>query len=146
MRGMLRWIAVGLAGMAAMAVWVLMRPAPEAPGAAGALPVPSGQVVTYLDTIQAAPGPEGLTIRFRFIAPAIARDGGTVTAEAAQEDMEWLCQNYALSRLPTTGPVPEQVVISLSDRPVEFGAPAPEATQLFVAFSVEDATCYWEAF
>ena len=143
---MLRWIIAGFAGMAAVAIWMLFRPVPEAPVATGGLPVPSGQVVTYLDTIQTAHGSQGLTIRFRFVAPAIARAGGTVTAEAAQEDMEWLCQHYALPRLPRTGPVPEQVVISLSDRPVEFGAPAPEATQFFEAFSVEDATCYWEAF
>ena len=143
---MLRWIVTGIGCLAALAVWALMRPEPEAEKGAGTLPVPSGQAVTHLDTVQAVPGPEGLTIRFRFLAPAIAREGGTVSAEAAQEDMEWLCQNYALPRLPLTGPVPEQVVISLSDRPVEFGAPAPEATQFFEAFRVEENTCHWEAF
>jgi hypothetical protein len=143
---MLRWIAVGSAGAVALAAWVFVRPEPSAPAAQGGLAVPSGQAVTFLDTIHAVPGPEGLTVRFRFVAPAIAREGGTVTAEAAQRDMEWLCQNYAVPRLPTTGPVPEQVVISLSDRPVEFGAPAPEATQFFEAYRIEDGTCHWEAF
>ncbi len=143
---MLRWIVAGTCCLAALAVWALMRPAPEVDNGTGTLPVPSGQVVTHLDTVQAVPGTEGLTIRFRFVAPAIAREGGDVSAEAAQEDMTWLCQNYALPRLPVTGPVPAQIVISLSDRPVEFGAPAPEATQFFEAFRVEDDTCYWEPF
>ncbi|MGB3314488.1 MAG: DUF6497 family protein [Albidovulum sp.] len=143
---MLRWIAIGIAGAAAVAAWVLMRPVPDAPQTAGAPSVPSGQAVTHLDTIQAVPGPEGLTFRFRFVAPAIARQGGTVSAEAAQKDMEWLCQHYALPRLPKTGPVPEQVVISLSDRPMEFGATNPDATQFFEAFRVEKDTCHWEAF
>ena len=90
--------------------------------------VPSGQDVRYLDTVQSAPGPEGLTIRFRFVAPAIARDGATVDVEAAQADMEVLCNEFALPRLPATGPAPAQIIISLSDRAVAFGEPAPEAT------------------
>lgn len=137
---------MGSVAIAAASFWALKRPEPEAPTSVGALAVPSGQAVTYLDTIQAIPGPEGLTIRFRFLAPAISRENGSVRAEAAQKDMEWLCQNYALPRLPTTGPVPEQVVISLSDKPVEFGVSSPEATQYFEAYRVEGDTCRWEVF
>ncbi|MEZ5777977.1 MAG: DUF6497 family protein [Paracoccaceae bacterium] len=112
----------------------------------GEIAVPSGQVVTYQDTISTAPGPGGLVIRFRFVAPAIARDGGTVTPEVAQEDMEFLCRTYALPRLSETGPVPDQVVISLADRELPFGEASPDATQFFEAYRVEGATCIWEAF
>jgi len=108
--------------------------------------VPSGQEVRYLETVQSAPGPEGLTIRFRFVAPAIARDGGTVDPETAQADMEALCNDFALPRLPVTGPVPSQIVVSLSDRAVAFGEPAPEVTQFFEAYVVADGRCQWEAF
>ncbi|WP_413873932.1 DUF6497 family protein [Albidovulum sp.] len=117
-----------------------------AEGAAGPLAVPSGQEVRYLDTVQSAPGPEGLTIRFRFVAPAIARDGGTIGAEAAQADMEWLCTNFALPRMPAGGPVPSQIIVSLADRPVAFGEPAPDVTQFFEAYIVADGRCVWEAF
>lgn len=113
---------------------------------AGPLAVPSGQEVRYLDTVQSAPGPEGLAIRFRFVAPAIARDSGSVGAEAAQADMEWLCNSFALPRLSATGPAPSQVIISLSDRAVAFGETAPEATQFFEAYAVVDGRCVWEAF
>jgi hypothetical protein len=143
----LRWIIViATGGLAAMAVWALTRSEPEQAAPADGLAVPSGQSVSYLDTVQTAPGPEGLTIRFRFVAPGIARDGGAVTAQEAQDDMAWLCDHFAIKRLPATGPVPEQVVISLSDRPVDFGAAAPDATQYFEAFRVEGDTCHWEAF
>jgi hypothetical protein len=108
--------------------------------------VPSGQTITFVETIQGVPGPEGLTVRFRFLAPAIARDGGTVSDEAAQADMEALCNSYALPRVPNTGPVPEQIIISLADRPVPFGEPAPEATQYFEAFRPEGGACIWESF
>lgn len=108
--------------------------------------VPSGQAVTFIETVQTAPGPEGLTIRFRFLAPAIARDGGTVTADQALSDMAYLCETYALPRLADPGPRPEQVIVSLSDRPLPFGEIDPDATQFFEAFRPEDGACIWEAF
>lgn len=108
--------------------------------------VPSGQEVTYVDVIQNAQGPEGLTYRFRFIAPAIARDGGTVDSEAALTDMAALCEQFALPLISSVGPMPSQIIISLSDRPVTFGEPAPDATQYFEAFSRDGDTCVWEGF
>lgn len=108
--------------------------------------VPSGQVVRFLDVIRAEPGPAGLTVRFRFVAPAIARTGGTVDAETAQADMEALCNLYALPRLAGTGPMPQQIIIVLSDREVPFGEPVPEATQYFEAYSFADGACFLEPF
>jgi hypothetical protein len=82
--------------------------------------VPSGQPVTLQDVIWNEPGPAGLTARFRFIAPEIARDGGSIDFDTALEDMDHLCDTYALPRVQTiTGPRPAQVVMSLSDIPVD---------------------------
>jgi len=108
--------------------------------------VPSGQKVTLLEVISNVPGPEGLTVRFRFLAPAIAKDGGTVDAEAASLDMDHLCQAYALDRIASIGPAPAQIIISMSDRDVPFGETRPDATQLFNAYSIADGTCVWEMF
>lgn len=108
--------------------------------------VPSGQKVTIIDVVQDTQGPAGLTYRFRFLAPAIARQGGTVGADAAEADMQALCDGYALARLPSTGPKPEEIVISLSDRPVAFGEPDPDATQYFEAYRPDGKSCVWEAF
>lgn len=107
---------------------------------------PSGQSISFLETVQSAPGPGGLTVRFRFLAPGIARAGGGVSAEAAQEDMLWLCDSFAVPRLPANGPVPSQIVISLSDRAVPFGEAAPDVTQFFEAYRIEDGHCLWEPF
>lgn len=111
-----------------------------------AIKVPSGQAVTYVDTVRDTTGPAGLTYRFRFLAPGIARKGGTVTADAAEADMQALCDTFALPRLPEGGPLPEEIVISLSDRPVSFGEPAPDATQYFEAYRPEGKTCVWQGF
>ncbi len=110
------------------------------------VPVPSGQEIIYHDTIQNRPGVAGLTYRFRFIAPQIARDTGSVGVEAAAQDMDFLCDTFALPRVPVDGPRPSQIIISLSDRPVEFGTPTPEATQFFEAYRIEDDICIWEGF
>jgi hypothetical protein len=138
--------AAVLAGVAMLA-WRLW-PAPEQPVALDGVPVevPSGQQVAYVDTIQNERSVAGLAYRFRFLAPGISRDGGTVSEEAAQADMQALCDSFALPRLPSTGPVPEQIIISLSDRPVAFGEPAPEATQFFEGYRIEAGKCVWELF
>lgn len=116
------------------------------PGDKTLIAVPSGQPVTLQDVIWNTPGPAGLTLRFRFLAPQIAPPAGSISFDQAVEDMKALCQTYALPRLATPGPVPSQIIISLSDIPMPFGAPMPDATQFFEAFSIENDTCKWEIF
>jgi hypothetical protein len=117
-----------------------------APGDAS-IPVPSGQTVTLMETIWNERGPNGLAIRFRFLAPAITRGTGTITPDQAEADMLALCRDYALSRIgDATGPEPAQIIISLSDRPVPFGESHPEATQFFDSFDLVDGDCVWSLF
>ena len=108
--------------------------------------VPSGQLVTLQDVIWNVPGPNGLAIRFRFLAPAIAKDGGTVDFATASVDMAHLCQTYSLARLTEFGPQPTQIIISFADQALPFGEPAPDATQFFEAYRIENDTCIWEVF
>jgi hypothetical protein len=109
------------------------------------IPVPSGQLVTLLDVVTNIRGPAGLTARFRFVAPGIA--DGTVDFDTAVIDMQALCDSYALPRSITgTGPMPQQIVISLAAAPTVFGEPAPDVTQFFEAYSIQDGACIWEVF
>ena len=108
--------------------------------------VPSGQPVEFLDLVQDAEGTFDTTWRFRFVAPQIAREAGTVSLETALADIDALCSGFVLTWLGETGAAPDQVIISLSDRAVEFGAAAPEATQYFEAYRIEDNSCIWERF
>ena len=107
--------------------------------------VPSGQVVTLREIlIDEVPGAPWL--RFRFLAPAIARDGGTVAPVAAAEDMDHLCREIAAPYAEAQGLMPERIVISLSDRDLAFGETNPDATQFFDVFRLEDGLCIWEEF
>ena len=111
------------------------------------IPVPSGQAVTLMETIWNERGPEGLAIRFRFLAPAITKGTGIITSDQAETDMQALCHDYALKRIgDATGPKPAQIIISLSDRPVAYGETHPEATQMFDSFTYSDGDCVWSLF
>lgn len=116
-------------------------------GAANEIVTPSGLKVSWLETVQGVPGPDGLTARFRFLAPGIA--GGAAAGldlDAVSGDMQWLCDSFALERLPAVGPRPAQIVISLSDREVAFGVTDPNATQFFEAYAPTPEGCEWEMF
>lgn len=115
-------------------------------GGDAAITLPSGQVVSLIDVIWNEPGPEGLTTRFRFLAPDIAAEGGRIDFDTAVEDMAHLCQDYALPRVEGNLPPPRQIIITLTDRPVTFGEAAPEATQYFEAYRIEDGLCIWEIY
>lgn len=106
------------------------------------LVLPSGLEAGLQDVLSDRPG-QGLTYRFRFVAPEFT---GKEEFDSIMADLEYLCTTYAIPRLPNLGPKPRQVVISLADRPVEFGVMDADVPQVFEAYRVEDDTCIWEMF
>lgn len=108
----------------------------------GAITVPSGREVTFLDVITNVPGTEGATARFRFVAPGLAPED----AEPAAADMQVLCDSYALPRTDAMVPPPNQIVITLSAAAVPFGEAAPDVTQFFEAYAIEGGACIWQVF
>lgn len=115
------------------------------PGDGVTVEVPSGQSITLQEVVWNAPGTDGLATRFLFVAPGIAPGGG-IDFDTASADMQHLCDAFALPRVKDNTPPPEQIVISLSDRPVPFGQSAPEATQFFESYTLKDGVCTWEMF
>ncbi len=107
--------------------------------------VPSGQAVTLNEVLVEDTGKDAL-VRFRFVAPAIAREGGTVDYDAAAADIDHLCRDLVIPYMAEFALTSTQVVISMSDRDVPFGDSNPQATQFFEAYRLEGADCIWEAF
>lgn len=126
--------------------WLFAVPLLVSAGWAEPATVPSGQKVEFLDLIRDVEGTAQSTWRFRFVAPRIAREGGDIPLEIALSDIDALCDGFVLERLRDAGVWPDQVIISLADRAVEFGAPAPEATQYFEAYRIDAGSCTWEGF
>lgn len=115
-------------------------------GEAGPIAVPSGLQVTLQDVIWNEVGPQGLTMRFRFVAPTISRDATDLDYDVLQADMQALCETFALPRVSDLGPQPAQIIISLANQPLPFGETAPEVTQFFEAYSIQNGTCQWEIY
>ena len=107
--------------------------------------VPSGQSIALQEVLVDEVGAE-TWLRFRFVAPAIARDGGSVDYDLAFEDMTHLCDAVSLPYMEEFALEGDVIVLSFADRETVFGAADPEATQFFEAFRPVDNTCMWEAF
>ena len=107
--------------------------------------VPSGQEVTFQDEIWSGEDPARVA-RFRFVAPAIARNGNALGFPEVEADMAHLCEVFVLPQLNGGEQAPARIIISLSDRPVPFGLADPEATQFFEAYRPDHGNCVWEGF
>lgn len=108
-----------------------------------ALDVPSGQPVTLHEVLLDEVGTEAW-VRFRFITPDIARDGGSVTYEVAADDMTHLCEQLAIPYIGEFALTADVIIIALADRTTEFGIPDPDATQFIEAYRADGDACSWE--
>ncbi|HGG05031.1 MAG TPA: hypothetical protein ENK28_06190 [Aliiroseovarius sp.] len=106
---------------------------------------PSGQDISLYD-IAAQEGYEALIYHFRFLWPGIVDTDLEQAAPMIEADMAFFCNQVAIPRLAEAGAEAERVVISFSDREVEFGVATPEATQIFESYVIHDTTCEWEPF
>jgi len=104
------------------------------PAVAQGYAVPSGLEVTLFDVITEE---DSLIARYRFVAPDI----NIAAFDDVVDDFQILCETVALPQLEwTTG----DVVISYSAQELRFGDIAPEVTQFFQPFSIQDGRCIWE--
>ncbi len=108
-----------------------------------AIDLPSGQPVELQEVLLDELGGE-TWVRFRFIAPEIARVGGNADLDAIGPDMKYLCDTVALPYMAEFELTGQMIVVSLADRTTEFGIPAPGATQFFEAYRTNGFTCIWE--
>lgn len=113
----------------------------EAP-AGETVEVPSGRTLSLIEIVTNARGPEGATARFRFLAPGLTPDD----SEAASEDMQAICDSFAIERIDGMVPAPQQIVISFASEVVPFGEPAPDVVQFFESYRPENGSCVWEVF
>lgn len=140
------WLAAPLLLVLGAGVWLMVMlledggPTQRA-GEAG-LVLPSGLVADLQEMLQDRQGQEQV-YRFRFVAPDFVSDGDT---DRVMADLEYLCTRFALPKLASVEPVPDRIIISLADKPSEFGQFDPAVTQVFEAYHAESGDCIWEMF
>jgi hypothetical protein len=81
--------------------------------------------------------------RFRYVMPALAE---TADFDSVQQDFVVLCEAQALPMLSDAGEQVSQVIVSLMDKPLEFGQSDPGTVQYFETFAIRDGRCIWEEF
>ncbi len=81
--------------------------------------------------------------RFRYIMPALSGGAGY---DSVQQDFAVLCDAAALPMLDAAAEEVSLVVVSLMDKPLEFGQSDPETIQFFEVFTIRDDRCIWEEY
>jgi len=82
-------------------------------------------------------------LRFRFVAPGLDKGAGLAAVSA---DLEYLCNAHALPNVPDAEAAGATIIVSVGDKPSEFGVPDPDVVQVFEAYRVENGLCIWEVF
>lgn len=127
---------------AVMGVWLAGHAGAQAP-----LTLPSGVMATPHDQIL---DEKAGAIRLRYLVPDLAEPASLYAGdpERVYEDMLWLCETQLRTLYPPPGDPRDDgwssIVITLMDRPVEFGVIVPEAVQLFEGFSLTMDGCDFE--
>jgi hypothetical protein len=114
----------------------------EETGTGPTVEVPSGHTLSLIDVITNAPGPKGAAARFRFLAPDLTSED----VEATADDMQAVCDTFALGRIDGMVPEPQQIIITFMSAAAPFGEAAPDVVQFFESFRVENGACVWEVF
>jgi hypothetical protein len=110
--------------------------------AAPRLALPSGLEARFHERLRDVAA-AGEVVRFRFVASAFS---DSMPFETVMADLEYLCTEFVVPRVRSGGAVPDRVIISLADKPAEFGVFDPETDQVFEAYRIEDGACIWEMF
>ncbi|WP_111731904.1 DUF6497 family protein [Roseovarius amoyensis] len=105
----------------------------------GRVALPSGLEAMLQETIRE----EGPVLRFRYVAAGF--DAAAPLDEVAA-DLEHLCAADAAKRAAAEGMSAARLVVSLADKPSEFGRFNPDVRQVFEAYRLENGICIWEAF
>ncbi|WP_324751632.1 DUF6497 family protein [Roseovarius sp. Pro17] len=103
------------------------------------LQLPSGAQAQLYEVI----GQGTAEVRLRYVSAGFDPRGADT--ELLLADMTFICETNVLEGASQYD-TPQNVIVSLADRPSEFGVLNTEVQQIFEAFSVDDNTCIWEAF
>ncbi len=82
-------------------------------------------------------------LRLRYVSAGFDPRGADT--EMLLADVTFICETNVLAGASEYN-TPQSVIVSLADRPSEFGVLNTEVQQIFEAFTVHGNTCIWEAF
>jgi len=114
-----------------------------APAAGPGVTLPSGLEAGLMEGFVEVQPDGDRWARFRYVMPALAE---AADFDLVQKDFVVLCEAQALPMLSDAGEQVSQVIVSLMDKPLEFGQSDPGTVQYFETFAIRDGRCTWEEF
>ena len=112
--------------------------------AAQEIAVPSGHLVTVLDT-RIVTGAQGETLHLRVLMPQIDRQGDAVSYDEVAGDFAALCDGLGIPVIDKAGVDPDAITVTLLSAEAPFGQTTPGITKFSESFGVEAGRCIWEA-
>ncbi len=111
------------------------------PALSEGIPLPSGGAAELQESFwQDDAEMDGDWLRLRFVSPVLG------SWEVAAADLEYLCEMVALPLLTESGRSADVIMVSLADRPSEFGQSDPDLVQFIEAFRPGDGVCTLEGY
>lgn len=111
---------------------------------AGDIDVPSGQDISRHEIlVEPHQDVHETWLVLRYLAPQIARDGGSLSYADAAADLDFLCAEVGLKAAQDMGNI-DQIVVTLMDQPLARGEANPDVTQFNSAYRVVEGACIWE--
>lgn len=104
--------------------------------------VPSGADLTLQEILIDDQGQAGWLVRFRYVVPGL----GDLGFAAVEADFPALCATQVIPWVASRDETFGRAVISMAGEAVAFGITAPEITQFFEMYRLENASCIWEGF
>lgn len=111
--------------------------------------VSAALLIAVIAPVMVLAAPKVTEIERRMEEPAhlrlMAQDAAPLRYEQVADLFDPLCADF-LADLTAAEHVPDQIVVSFSDRLMEFGETNTEAVQFFELYDVIDGNCVWRAF
>jgi hypothetical protein len=105
--------------------------------------LPSGLEVSLLEGFVEVQPDGARWARFRYVMPALSE---AADFDRVQQDFVALCDAQALPMLDAAGEEVALIVVSLMDKPLEFGQSDQGTVQYFESFAIREGRCIWEEF
>jgi hypothetical protein len=106
--------------------------------------LPSGLDATLMEGFVEVQPDGARWARFRYVMPALAAP--ETGFDQVQADFVTLCEAQARPMLQQAGEEVALIIVSLMDKPMEFGQSDPGTVQYFESFAIRDDRCIWEEF
>jgi hypothetical protein len=135
--------ALGSAGLAYVAFFVLPQVDDAICPSRGAHTLPSGRAAELCDVVaEQQPFTSETWLVVRMLVPDLPGPGAGPSA--GRGDQDWVCGEIGLPQALGMDPRPERIVVQLMAEPFLRGEPAPGITQSIEAYSIQGDACMWE--